>query len=161
MLVGVAVELAIAKVAAEQPKLPEMISDVLADVTDSSIGSNDDFLVFLSEFGGRRGRINAGAPHDPAAFVLPLSLIKQHATRFELLEGCIPEMQVQDLALAGEEVIFNSEAIHRLQMTAQNGHRDEVSDGCGLVIPFLDRMQHFDAPLQVLVTLAVPLEDAG
>src|SRR6202008_2823247 len=52
MLVGIAVELAVAEVAAEQAKLPHVIGDVFANVADGAVGADDDFLVFFGYFVG-------------------------------------------------------------------------------------------------------------
>ena len=45
--VGIAIKLAIAEVAAQQPKFPHVIGNVFADIADGSVGADDDFLVFL------------------------------------------------------------------------------------------------------------------
>ena len=47
MLIGILVKAAIAEVAAEQPKLPEMIGNVLAYIADRTVGANDDLGVFI------------------------------------------------------------------------------------------------------------------
>ena len=47
VIVGIAKELVIAEVAAQQPKLPEVVGDVLADVADRAVGANDDLRVFV------------------------------------------------------------------------------------------------------------------
>ncbi len=47
MLIGIAIEPAIAKVAPQQPKLPQVIGDVLADIAHGAIRPYDDFRVFV------------------------------------------------------------------------------------------------------------------
>ena len=40
-------------------------------------------------------------------------------------------MKMEDLALAGEEVVLDAEALHGLKVTTEDGCRDEVGDlGC-------------------------------
>jgi hypothetical protein len=47
VLIGIAVELAIAEIASEQAELPHVIGDVFADVADGAVGADDDFLIFF------------------------------------------------------------------------------------------------------------------
>ena len=47
MLVGILVEAPIAEVAAQQAELPEVISDVLADIADRAIGAHDDLRILV------------------------------------------------------------------------------------------------------------------
>src|SRR5262245_32558636 len=48
LAVGLLCEPAIVKILAEQPELPELVGDVLPDVRDHSVGSDDDFLPTFS-----------------------------------------------------------------------------------------------------------------
>src|SRR5436853_7342578 len=70
-------------------------------------------------------------------------------------------MEVQDLAFAGQEVIFDISPIHRLEMATQNGNGDHIGNGCGLVVSLFDRVEYLGTPLEILVTLAIPLRDTG
>ena len=49
VLVGIAVELAIAEVAPEQAELPHVVGDVFADIADGAVGADDYFLVFFGD----------------------------------------------------------------------------------------------------------------
>jgi hypothetical protein len=51
VLIGIAVELAISKIAPEQSELSHVICDIFADIADSTIGADNYFLIFL----GNRG----------------------------------------------------------------------------------------------------------
>ena len=143
MSVGIAIELAITEVAAQHAKLPHVVGDVLADVADGSIRTDDDFLIFLGDLCVLRASVVDGSrpAHHPATFVLPLGLEEEHAGFFQLGERSIPEMQVQDLALAGQKVVFDVEPIHGFEMAAQHGDRDQVGDRRGFVAAFFDRVQ--------------------
>ena len=70
-------------------------------------------------------------------------------------------MQVQDLALARQEVVFDVEPVHGLEMAAQHGDRDQVGDGGGFARGVFDGMQRLQAHLQILLVLRVPLRNAG
>src|ERR1700690_3504663 len=48
MPVGIAGEPAISEIAPQQPKLPQVVGDVFADIAHGSVRSYNDFLVFLS-----------------------------------------------------------------------------------------------------------------
>ena len=52
VLVGIAVELAIAEIATQQAKLPHVVGDVLADIADSTVGADDHFLIFFGNLAG-------------------------------------------------------------------------------------------------------------
>ncbi len=65
----------------------------------------------------------------------------------ELLEGGVPEFEVQDLALAGQEVVLDVEAQHGFKMAAQDGGGDEVGDFGGFVAAVLDGVQRVEAQL--------------
>src|SRR3982074_3044363 len=127
MLVWIAVELAVAEVAAEEAELPHVIGDIFADVAHRAVGADDYFLVFFRNLVtpslcGRGARAYAvcactiltgsGAAHDPAGFVLGFTLEGEHTRFFELGEGGVPEVQMQDLALARPEVIFGVDALN-------------------------------------------------
>ena len=69
MAVGITIEAAIAKVATQQAELPQVISDVLADIADGTVGADDDLGVFVGaafrELGGSE-TIVPGAPFEQA-----------------------------------------------------------------------------------------------
>ena len=70
-------------------------------------------------------------------------------------------MQMQNLALARQEVVFDVEAIHRFEMAAEDCGRDQLGDCCGFVATFLDFMQSLQPDLLVLGILFVPLRNLG
>ena len=128
MPIRVEVKLAISEVATQQAELPQVIGDVLAHIAHSAIGADNNLLVFFRDLallyalcvslccpcGFRLGCPRA--PHHPAAFVLSFGLVKKHTTIFEFGEGRVPEVQPQDFALARQEVVFDVEPVHGLEM---------------------------------------------
>ena len=50
-------------------------------------------------------------------------------------------MQVQDFALAGKEVVFDVEPVHRLKMAAEHGDGDQIGDRGGFIAAFFDGVQ--------------------
>src|ERR1051326_390705 len=87
MPVRVAIELAVSKIAAQQPEFPKMISNVLSHVGYRAIRAHNDFGVLVGArlgfrsiiaygcglpFSGLRRR---GTLHHPAALVLALSFV--------------------------------------------------------------------------------------
>ena len=131
-MIGISEEAVVAKVAAEQAELPEVIGDIFADVGDGAVGADDDFGVFVKSVLrtvlvlGFCGCACAG--HDPAAFVLAFVLEIEHAGFFELFEGGFPEFEVKDFALARQKIVLDAEAQHGFKMAAQDGGRDEFGD---------------------------------
>ena len=103
----------------------------------------------------------AGPSHDPAAFVFAFGLVGEHTFFFQLGKGRVPEMQVEDFAFAGEEVVFDVEAVHGLEMASEHGGRDQVGDGRSFAARVFNRVQRLQTGLQVLLVLLVPLRDAG
>src|SRR5579863_4348755 len=45
--VGIAIELAIGEITAQEAELPHVVGDVFADVANGAVGADDDFLVFF------------------------------------------------------------------------------------------------------------------
>ena len=70
-------------------------------------------------------------------------------------------MKMKDLTLARQEIVFNIEAIHGLEMTPQDGNRNHIGNSGAFVVAFLDRVQRLLADLQVLLVLGVPVRDPG
>ena len=70
-------------------------------------------------------------------------------------------MQMQNVALPRQEVVFDIETIHGLEMTPQDRDRNHIRDSGTFVVAFLDGMQRLLANLQVLLVLGVPVRDAG
>src|SRR5690349_17830917 len=124
MLVGVEKEFAITEIAAEQTEFPEMVGDVFADIADGAIGANNHFLILFGDLASAHCGGLAGAAHHPAARVFTLTLQIEHAPFFELLKGGVPEMQVEDFALAREKVVLDAQPLHGFEVAAKNGCGD-------------------------------------
>ena len=168
VLIGIAIELAIAKIASEQAELPHVIGDVFADVTNRTVGADDDFLIFLRNLLGLLGvsfvlccEGSTGAAHHPTAPVLAFSLVSEDARLFQLAEGRIPEVQVQDLAFARQEIVFDLEAVHGFEVATQYCGRDQLGDCRSFAAGIFDRMKRFAAGLQMFFVLLIPLRDTG
>ena len=77
---------------------------------------------------------------------------------FSLVKRRVPEMQVQDFALAGQEIVFDVEAVHGFEMAAQDGGRNQLRDLGGFVAAFFDGVQRLGADLQVLLVFSYHCE---
>ncbi len=132
-------------------------------LTVSESGAEDLFLGAPSNSSGRGFCWSGGfrSRHHPTALVLTLGLEVEHALLFQQLEGRIPEVQVEDLALARQEVVFDVEAVHGLEMPPQHCSGNEFGDLGFLVAALLDGVQRIQARLQMLLVLLVPLRNTG
>ena len=98
----------VAEVSTQQAKLPQVIGDVLPHIGHGSVGTDDHLgIVIDTVFCGRRS--SRGAPHDPAALVLALGLQIEDTPGFQLGKGEIPKLEMEDLAFAGQKIIFNAQ----------------------------------------------------
>ena len=52
-------------------------------------------------------------------------------------------MQMKNLALAGQEVVFDVEAIHSFQMSPQYRHRDQICNSRRLIVSRFDGVKYF------------------
>ncbi len=101
----------IIEIFAEQAELPKLVGDVLADIGNRVVGTNDDLAVVGILIGLR---LECAGRHHPAAFVLPLGFQINRLAFFQLREGGFPESQVQDLAFARQHIVFNAQPGHGL-----------------------------------------------
>ncbi len=112
---------------AEQAELPELVGDVLADVGDDAVRPHDHLLA-ASRFVGvsPSARLVVGGacafldPHHPAAGQLAFGLQEHRALRLQDVEGVRPELQAQDVALVGQQVVADVQPRHRLQVRADD-----------------------------------------
>ena len=132
--VSPAIQMTVVEVLIEESELPELVRDVLADVRDGSVGSDDDLVIVVSL------RIDS---HDPAALVLAFGFEKDRITRLELFERIVPELEVQDVALARQQVVAHADAFHRREMALHDCHRDQGRHFRGFVAVFFDLLQCF------------------
>src|ERR1035438_4221548 len=97
------------EILAKQSEFPELIGNVLADVGDGPVGSNNYFAVLgvfvrlLFEGAGR---------HHPTAFVFALRFEINGLALLELLKSRFPKLEMQDFALARQHVVVYAEAVH-------------------------------------------------
>ncbi len=88
-----------------------------------------------------------GRRHHPAALVLALGLKVEHAGLLQLLEGRLPELEVQNLALAGQEIVLDVQPQHGFKMAAQHRGRDQLGHLGRLVAAMLNLVQRGVAQL--------------
>ncbi len=91
------------------------------------------------------------------AFVLE----ENYAALFQPGKSGVPEMKMEDFAFAREEIVFDVETIHGLEMAAQHGDGNEIGDGGGFVVSFLDGVEGLQTNLHILLVLGIPLRDSG
>ena len=77
-------------------------------------------------------------PHHPAAGEPALGLQKDRALCLQNLEGVRPELQPQDVAFVGQQVVPDVQPRHRLQVRADDAVDDERADRGGLVAAVLE-----------------------
>src|SRR5689334_9106525 len=170
--VRVAVKTLIAEVAPQQAKLPQMVGNVLADIGNSIVGTDNHLGVFIWTLGSRsvllfvRGWLFYGfrrrsSLHHPAAFVLALSFKIEHALLLELRKSRLPEMQMENFAFLRQEVVLNPKALHGLQMPMDDGVGNKLADFRGLVAAFFNIVQRLQTQLQIVFALFIPVRDAG
>ena len=92
-------------------------------------------------------------PHDPAALQPPFGLQVDDALLLEDLEGARPELQAQDVAFPGQQVVLDVQPLHRLQVPADDGVGDEGAELGGLVAAVLDVVQRTLAQLEMRLVL--------
>src|SRR5207344_126027 len=122
----------IPEITPQQAELPELVGDVFADVRDDAVRPDDDLF---ARFGIRvifRPGTGFFDAHDPAAFQLAFGLKKDGALFLENLEGVGPELEPQDVALVGQEVVSDIEPRHRLQMSSHDAIDDEGTNHRGV-----------------------------
>ena len=82
--------------------------------------------------------------HHPAALVLAFGFEIEHALRLQLLEGQVPELQVQNFALARQQVVFNAESQHRFQVPPQDCRRNQLADRSDVISTALNLVQRIE-----------------
>src|SRR5216683_2778417 len=162
---GVLVEFFVAEVLArEEAELPEVVGDVLADIGDGAVGADDHLGVFVGDVGSLFCFYSSGAAHDVTVFVLAGGLEIEDALLHHQRTSGVPEVQAEDLALAGQEVVLDAEALHGFEMAAEDCGGDEIGDGGGLVASGLEGVEGVEANLLAGGELrgvgGVPLRDA-
>src|SRR5262249_37790048 len=94
----------ILKVAAEQTEFPELIGDVLADIGDDAVRSDDHLLAGLAVL-ALWGTVAFVDTHHPAACEASLRLQKDGACGLKNVKGVRPEAETQNVAFVRQEVV--------------------------------------------------------
>src|SRR6185295_3560488 len=92
-------ESAVVEVLLEESQFPKLVCDVFADICYGPVGSHDDLVIVVAF------RVDS---HDPAAAVLSFGLKENRVLLLELLKRTVPEFQMKDVALAGQQVITHA-----------------------------------------------------
>src|SRR5579875_532498 len=160
-MVWILEELPVAEIAPQKTKLPEVVGDVLAYIGHGAVGADNDLRILIGAFVWSvrivirlravyvwiavRSRWTGGASgHYPATFVLALGLQVENAFFLQLPEGQIPEMQVQNFALARQQIVLDAQPQHGFKVPPQNGSGDQLADLGRLVAAGLDSMQSIE-----------------
>ena len=125
---------AVAEVAVELPELPELVGDVLAGVGDGAVRADDDLVLVDRVVALAHGQ-------HPAARALALRLQADGALLLQQLEGAVPEVQAQDVALVGQQVVADPEPRHRREVAVHDAARHVLGEARGLVPARLDRVE--------------------
>src|SRR5207249_3891087 len=152
MAVRIHALVAVPEVAVELSQLPELVGDVLPGVRDGAVGSNN-YLVFVASLALHREK--------PAAGVLTLGLQTKGARLLEQLEGALPEVQAQDVALPGQQVVADREALHGGQVTVHDARSDVSGQPGGLAASRLDGVEGLGLQLASRRVLGVEVADPG
>src|SRR5262245_28687138 len=107
------------KVQPEFAELPQMIGNVLTRISHRPIRPYNDLIrivLFLPLSPRLLVPLSFFGFHHPASLVAAFRLENYCAARFEFLESVRPEMQMQNLLLARQQVIADVESGHRVQM---------------------------------------------
>src|ERR1700678_571132 len=127
-----------------------MVGNVLADIGDGAVRTDDDFGVLIRTDIGKNftsllflefGRFASRPPHNVAAFVFTLSFKIKNTAIEHKSAGSIPEVEAEYLALARKKIVLNRQPQHRLEMAAKYCSGDKIGDGRGVVITRFKRMQ--------------------
>ena len=103
----------------QEAELPELIGDVLADIGHRAVRADDDlFLVLL-----------VLELHHPAAGVGAVGHVVDRLFLLQQGVGPLPELEAQDAALAGEDVVGGADPLHRRQVGAEDAARDVAGQG--------------------------------
>ena len=122
-------KLCVAEVLSQKSELPQVVGDVLAYIRYGPVGPHQNLGVFI-----RCCRpLHTRTLHHPAAFVLALGLEIQHALRHHQRARRLPEVQVQNLALARQKVVLDAQPLHRLQVPPQDTCRNQIRNLRGLI----------------------------
>ena len=145
--VGIGAVAAVPEVPVDEAQLPELVGDVLARVRDDSIGPDDDLVLVELSLGGV-GRLAAHG-QDPAAGHLAFGLQPDGPGFLQQREGAVPEVQAQDVALVGEQVVPDVEALHRREVAVHDRGGDEGGELRGGVPALLDLVERLGLQLPV------------
>src|ERR1043166_5139708 len=98
--IRILVKLPVIKIEPEDAELPHLVSDVLAGVGDGAVGADEDLVALVLV----RALVLLER-HHPTAFLLAFVDVMNDAELLHRLERLVPKMQVQNFALARQQVV--------------------------------------------------------
>src|SRR5215475_3581599 len=101
------------KVQSELAQLPQVIGDILARISHRAIRLDYDLIRIMLSF--LLSACSVFSFHHPASLVAALVFENDRAADFEFLERMLPEMQVQNLFLARQQVVTDVESRHSVE----------------------------------------------
>ena len=149
--------ISISEVQSEQAEFPQLVSDVLADIGDGAVGANDDLVGVLQS--GELGTVRER--HQPAARTFAFGFEADRARGREPLEGFAKEVEPQDGALAGQEVIVDPDPAHRFQVARHDSACHEPSNLGSRAFPGFEFVQGLAAESLALGVFSEPAPDFG
>ena len=96
---------------------------------------------------------------DPAALVLALGLQADGSALLQELEGAVPEVQAQDVALVGEQVVADAQPLHGQEVAVHDAAGHEGGEARGLVLARLDGVERLGLELLVRRVRRVEVAD--
>src|SRR2546430_3611024 len=96
-----------------------MVSNVFSDVAHGAVRAVNYFLILFRKLLAFANTCSSTF-HYPATFILALSFQVEHTTFFQFGKGGVPKVQMKDLALSRQEIVFNAEPIHGHEMAAKH-----------------------------------------
>lgn len=140
LAVGVGVKQFVVEIKAQDAEFPHLIGDVFARVSDRSVRADEDlvgFVVFVAGVLLER--------HHPATGLFAFVDVVNDAELFHLLERLVPEMQVQDLRFTRQQIVANTEPLHRVGDALDVARRDVIGELGGRVVAGFDQVQNLGA----------------
>jgi len=79
----------------------------------------------------------------------------------QMLEGRVPEFQVQNFAFAGKQVVLNAQALHRAQVAANHGGSGRTGHFRRCAMACFDGVQCFTAQRETRFVFFIEVRHAG
>src|ERR1051326_6096757 len=139
-------------------ELPKLIGNILTRVGHGPVRTYDNLVRLVLVRAGMRFK-----RHYPTAAVSTLAFKMNHTSVFHQLKSALPEMEMQNLRLARQQVVADPEPLHRIQNLFDVSGGDVIGELSRMVVSRFDRVKNRDSqfwPGLVLFPLdiVVPIE---